>query len=441
MEQNQEVNPVFIFYEYALDIKNGALGDSYIFCIEEEKFYKYSDGVWCPTHEKEFLRTIELKMPHVLKYPLPARQQIIENYKTIGLKNIKHFNWSCLLNVRNGMLNPYDGSICEHLDSYYSTFRLPCNYDQHAKSKLWEKTIDKVLEGDRDKIESLQEFYGYCLTNETKYERFLILEGEPRCGKSTIMLGLEYVIGKAGCSGVSIKELANPQYTPMLVNKFVNIDPDVDSKATGFISVVKKIASGESIPYGQKYVENMMFNPYCKMIFGSNDFPRITDKNDAFYERMMLIPCGKKLSITERNVNLKEQLKDELPGILNWCIEGLKRLTARGNFEIKPFMEASLIAMEDANNPVNEFFDEHVEVLMGAEVTKGALFAKYKIWVEDNGYRCMSSANFSQSLFAKYSNHTFKHTNDGKKRTWQNIKYVDFKENQPTEQKEMGWEQ
>ena len=87
-----------------------------------------------------------------------------------------------------------------------------------------------------------------------------------------------------------MKNIANPQYTPMLINKLVNIDADVSEHAKEFEAEFKKITSGEPINCNQKFVPTFQFIPYCKIVIAANKFPRITDHSSAFYQRLLVIP-------------------------------------------------------------------------------------------------------------------------------------------------------
>lgn len=414
--------------QYAMEIAIDMAGITVTYCLDEDKFYEYKNGVWQYINDFDILSHACINLNKINSHTISSKKQILENLKVI--KNIKlaDFNTLPLINLENGMFDPIAVTITEHEEKQYSTMRIPYRYDKETKCELWLKTLDEILEGNKHHISVLQEFFGYCLTKETKHHKALLLLGESRSGKSTILQTLRAVIGDKNCSSVPLKYLSNPQYTPMLINKLVNIDTDVSAKAAEFEAEFKTITSGEPVSCNQKFVAAFDFSPCCKVVMAANIFPKITDHSSAFYKRLILIPCDRVFSEDEQNKNLGVELKKELPGILNWAVEGLQRLLNRGRFEQSEFMKEAIQDLEDTNNPSNIFFRDHIEVSMGDFIEKGELFGKYKIWSEENKQYTLSAAMFAGAVYKQFNKQTPKkcHTPDGK-RIWRNIKYVPFK--------------
>lgn len=417
-------------YRKAEEIVNGKIGGEYVYSVEENCFYVYNKGFWHKIYECEFIKTINKSLPSFKNLTLSQKKQVIENIKTIKDLRLDKFNWSHMLNLSNGMLSPKDKTFLDHESILYSTMRLPYEYKEDASCDLWLKTLNEILENDKNKIEILQEFFGYCLTRDTKYHKALLLLGESRSGKSTILSTLRAMIGENNCSSVPLKYIANPQCTSMLVNKLVNIDTDVSAKAVEFEAEFKTITSGEPLHSNQKYILPFDFIPFCKLIMAANIFPRITDHSSAFYNRLILVPCDRVFEPKEQNKDLPEQLKSELSGILNWSLEGLNRIQERKGFKEYDFMNEAVKELEDDNNPINLFFDEHIEIDLETYIEKGELYEKYKLWTEKTKNFTLSSPRFSSCLFKEYHKVTFKKSRlpEGQqKRIWKNLKYVDFK--------------
>lgn len=413
-------------------VLNGEAGGLYLYCMEDDKFYHYSKGYWQGLFDIDFLGRVADNYKEITKFPLSLRKQIAENFKYIARQKLDVFNWSDLINLENGMVSPYDGLMIEHHASYYSTNRLPYMYDENAKCNLWLKTLNEILENDGERIEVLQEYIGYCLTRETKHHKALLLLGESRSGKSTIAQVIRNVIGVNNCSSVPLKYISNAQYTAMLINKLVNIDTDVSARAAEFEAEFKTITSGEPVAVNQKYVAAFDFTPYCKIVMAANIFPKITDHSSAFYKRLLLIPCDRVFSSEEQNRDLPKQLLTELPGILNWAIEGLKRLTARGRFAEYAFMKDAVDELENENNPVNIFFDDYITVDMNDSVyiEKSDLYEKYKQWCDKNEQFNLSNTRFAICVFRRFNKETPRQArlNEGKRPyIWKHLKYCEFK--------------
>lgn len=414
-------------------------GDDFIYCLEEDQFYQYFNGKWEQVYEVELIVQLSKRVPRMMAMPMPSRKQVIDNLKLLKFVHLKEFNLAESLNLQNGMVNPYDGVISRHDKKFYSTLQLPYEYNQEADCSLWLKTLSEIFEGNTDKLETLQEFMGYCLTKDVRQEKALLLLGDSRSGKSTIINTLRHVVGVKNCSAVPLKFLVNPQYTAQMVSKLINVDTDVSARAIEFEDEFKKITTGEEINCNQKFIPAFTFNPYCKIVMAANDFPRITDHSSAFYKRLILIPCDRVFTEQEQNKDLRNELLKELPGILNWSIIGLRRLTERKRFERKQFMIDALEELREDSNPVEVFFREHVVARVDddVELEKGFLYDKYVTWCKVNQQFVLSRVKFSVCVFRHFARYTPKMTSnhDTRKRVWKNLQYIDYK----ISQQDIGW--
>ena len=423
------------FRVLAYRIVNGEIGQ-FSYGMENNQIYFYDNSYWRELREIEFMSKIENGLKDkdgnktLTHFDIQRRKKVIENYKVLSFKSIKDFNQYHLLNFENCMLDPIGLNALPHDPKYLSTIRIPYKYTLLADCPLWIKTVNEILEGDSIKINILQEFFGQCLTRDIKQEKALLLLGESRSGKSTILNTLQHMVGIENCSTVPLKYILNPVYTSMMIHKLINFDKDVSKKAQDYEEDFKKIVTGEEITANDKYDDPFDFKPFCKMVLSANEFPRITDHSSALYNRLILIPCNRVFKPEEQNRNLREQLLEELPGILNWSLEGLKRLTKRGYFEEVDFMKDAIEELEDDNNPCNIFFREHIEIETGAYIEKPYLFSKYLEWCDKNEQHKITNIIFTKNVYKKYHKETPKdarHSEGNRPRIWKNLKYVDIK--------------
>ena len=90
----------------------------------------------------------------------------------------------------------------------------------------------------------------------------------------------------------------------------------------------KMVTGGATIPTECKNVDLESANAIARCVFLANGMPNFTDKSDGLWDRIVLIPFEHRFRDTEgEKVNLKQDLEKELPGILNWAIEGGKDST------------------------------------------------------------------------------------------------------------------
>lgn len=400
-----------------------------IFSLDQEFYYVYKNGIWKVIKERAFIKLISDYFSDFDDIPLRGRKEILDNYKIINHIGMDEFNNTNFLNMKNGMLDIYQNKLVEHSPEYYSTNQINYDYMPDAICPTWEKTLEEIFEKDKVKIELLQEFFGYCLTPENNQKKALLLMGDTDTGKSTVLDILQYMLGSDNVSTLALEDFENDQLTPMMVNKLVNIDFDVNKDAQRYESGFRKITSMEPINSNQKYEVAFKFIPICKIVMAANAFPRITDYSSAFYNRLLLIPMNRRFSEEEKIIELRDLLKNEISGILNWCIKGLMRLKQRGKFKEYDFVKQSVKELEDDNNPVNNFLNDHIEINMSYYIEKGDLYNKYVNWSEFNKHKALPHNRFSSCVFNKFNKSTFKDIQDPDthKRIWKNLKYVEYK--------------
>jgi putative DNA primase/helicase len=97
--------------------------------------------------------------------------------------------------------------------------------------------------------EALQEFFGWVLTDETRYQKGFIFVGPARSGKGTIARVLMHLLGLRNCCGPSLNQLTQPFGMEGLIGKKLAVIPDarLDSKANRSVITEKLLSIGEDV--------------------------------------------------------------------------------------------------------------------------------------------------------------------------------------------------
>ena len=106
-----------------------------------------------------------------------------------------------------------------------------------------------------------------------------------------------------------------------------------DSPGEGIATVVERLLtiSGEdAVSIDRKYMSAVTMKLPTRFMFLTNEFPRFSDASGALAGRFVILRLIE--SFYGREHGLTKRLLNELPGILNWAIEGWKRLHERGHF-------------------------------------------------------------------------------------------------------------
>src|SRR5690606_28111989 len=106
-------------------------------------------------------------------------------------------------------------------------------------------------------------------------------------------------------------------------------------------SLVKTITGGEPILARFLRQEFFEFLPEFKVFFTTNHKPIIGGVDDGIWRRVKIIPFTLNLLPHQRDKKLEEKLSFEMPGILNWAIEGCLKWQRSGLKEPKVVADAT----------------------------------------------------------------------------------------------------
>lgn len=362
-----------------------------------DSFYEYESGVFLPVKEDAIKKIIKNKLGD--KFTQNKANEILHSLRVdVALGHPEDLNASELLNLKNGMFNLEALGLIPHSPEFKSTIQLPVNFNPEAKCGKWFKTLEGIFPDDISKADILQEFFGLCLTRETKYEKALFVIGEGANGKSTILHILQQILGKRNYSSVPLELFNNPHYTANFYNRLANISIETNAKSSVYDSLMKAVISGDTISADFKYQNVIQFNPFCKLIFALNNMPRVDDKTDAFYRRLIVVRFNRQFKEEEQNKNLKHELEAEMDGIFAWMVEGFKRLRQRGYFELPVGIKQEVEEYRKENNNVMTFIEEECNLEPNAITSKQELYNSYSEWCKGNGYKSLAKKKFGKEL-------------------------------------------
>lgn len=364
-------------------------------------FYYYFEGVYNSTSDTE------LKNELMNNFDGNAPNMWKPSYERLYMESLKHKVFYAgqmnenkdFINLKNGMLQLSTMKLFEHSKEYYSTVQLPFEYDQNASCEQFQNYLVSVFEGDEERIRLLQEWFGYLLTCETRAQKALVLYGSGSNGKGVCSSIIEALVGRENISYASLADLSNQFIRATLFDKQLVMcsENEISSFNTQYF---KQIVGGDTcITASHKNKKPFEFFPYCKVVMSTNNLPDTRDRTDGFYRRLQFIHFSKYFSEEEKDVNLTEKLKTELPGILNWALVGLQRLRENDyRFSHCKSSDRLLHEYRVEQNPFLEFVSEclNVDTPQSKEENK-IVYNSFKDWCHKNGHHRF--ANISSKKF------------------------------------------
>lgn len=285
------------------------------------------------------------------------------------------------LTVQNGILCLASRVLVPHSPDHYNTSVLPYAYDPQALAKDWQYYLLTTLKP--DVIAFLQEFAGYCLTTDTSHETAIWLCGPRGSGKSTFIHGLQTMLGKrAGMLGLA--ELGSRFALAEVPGKTLLIATEQPASTVAATSIVNRLISGEPVKSEQKFMRAIEIIPRAKICWAMNDLPAITSANDGIFRRVHITQFDER---PEASIDkgLKDRIALQGDGILNWALDGLTRLQARGKFSPPQSVVDSTREYHDNSDMAAMFIAECCTVDANQRIKSSALFMHYTQWRKDHG--------------------------------------------------------
>ncbi|SEW20437.1 phage/plasmid primase, P4 family [Halobacterium jilantaiense] len=234
--------------------------------------------------------------------------------------------------VANGVLDVSDRELSDHDPEYNFLSRLGTEYDPDADCPRFKQFLDEVVSDETAK-KKLQEFAGFTLMHwRLKWHKSLFIVGPRNSGKSTFADTIRALHGEDTVASLSPQEMTQRFGGAELYGKWVNIRNDIPASAVKKTGTFKEIIAGDPIKAERKGKDPFMFTPTAKHIFAANQLPDTENDDGAFYRRILLAAFPRTIPQDDRDGDLDEKLESELPGILNWALDGLQRLREQGGF-------------------------------------------------------------------------------------------------------------
>jgi P4 family phage/plasmid primase-like protien len=323
-----------------------------------------------------------------------------------------------LLNLLNGTLDLRTGQLRLHsredlitrLAGVVDGEDLGLRYDPSARCPLWEKCVDEwfvtdpiTMRPDHATIRAVQERGGYWLSGLTREAEYVTWYGPTgRNGKGVFKNILLMIAGQYGATGEigtfvkrgrSAQGAARGDLAALPGRRLVvvNEPDDKDMLDEGF---VKAITGGDRLSYRAPYgKQNVDFQPAFKLLILANHPPRIAGA-DSIWDRQKIVLWLRRFDDAHQNRDLEGELRPELPGILNWLVDGFRAYYTRGRLSESPAMRGAKERYAASQTPHWVEFVEDACVLRSEvppryreriQIHKGTLYDAYTRWCQGEG--------------------------------------------------------
>ena len=394
-----------------------AFADEYIVknkvkCING-KLRKYKDGIYPESDEDiDFVKTEVMKIGlshgvNLADNNITATLKMIENSTRVRIEDCEP-NKDNVIVVNNGILSLKTWELEDFSEDKVYFSKLPVDYYPNApKPEKFLKFIDMAFKDNEEQCLLAQELAGYTLLKNYKYQAYFYLLGSGGEGKGTYLEIIRNMLGEHNVSAASLYQLSDHHdldyHVIELYGKSANICGDAGCKKMGNTETLKKLTSNTDPVRGRRVRERPIdFINYAKIIIALNRLPETNAFTLGDRRRCIIINFNNKVKLdTKEEIKaLGDVIKNngEMPGVLNWIIEGLKRLEAQQGFTDLRSIAQKTLEYERKSRPIRYFVEECLEEAPGNIIPNAFLYDRFSRFTQKNKSAELSQDEIKQEI-------------------------------------------
>lgn len=270
----------------------------------------------------------------------------------------------------------------------YVTMKSPVAYDPDAVCPAFRAWLMECCGQSQPLFDYMQEVMGSCLEARPGLRRFYFLFGPKGTGKSSFIRILEALLGPYAAS-VDFKALVEAKFSgdgngpsPAIARlkgrRMVSASEARDSDRLD-VARIKSLIGGDTQTARSLHEGISEFKFEATLIMSGNEVPRIVG-DDSIWDKLKLVPFTHPI-VTENPNFEADVILPELPGILIFALDGLRRLRAC-NYQTGDPHEVvdARNAEKDDQDPFAEWLSERMELANGYAAPCEVVYADYAAW-------------------------------------------------------------
>jgi len=310
-----------------------------------------------------------------------------------------------LFNVANGVLDLRTAELLPPSPERLITKQSPIVFDPDAQCPLWRRFLHRIFDGDVELVSYMQRLAGYCLTGSVEEQMLSFFYGNGSNGKSTLTVVLQKLLGEYACSSPSTLLLArsNDQHPTAFADLRgirLTVCQETEQGKAWDESLVKQLTGDDIIRARRMHKDFFEFRPSHKIVMSGNHKPTVKGVDHGIWRRVRLVPFAATIGDGEKDKKLMLKLMAELPGILNWALEGCLLWQTHG-LGTCAAVDAGTQEYREEEDVIGQFFETSAMLAPEALTARRDLYRAYDNWSRGQGEIPMSTKGFTQKMVAK----------------------------------------
>ena len=430
----EHVNEANLAAAYASQLQDKAR-----YCFEDKHWYLWDGTRWKQDKQRQLLQlttefvqlaakcAIENGEPDVARRILTfLSAQKLENIEKLAQPklaiSLTDFDTSPLqLCVGNGVIDLQTGKLMPPMPSMHHSKMAGVEYEAGATCPRFMQFLADIFPDDEELVAYVQKVAGYLLTGSTKEQCLFMLLGGGANGKSTLVNLLTDLLGDyaANTAASTLMASNSNQYGDDLIRLAgarLITSSETEHGQRFAEAKIKSFTGGDKVTGRPLYGSWVEFVPVGKIVLTTNNRPEIRGSDDGIWRRIREVPFNRQFKEAEQDRELMTALRQELPGILNWAIEGCLLWQAEG-LNAPASVAASITAYRSEMDTVAGFIEDECHQDPSLRSSLASLYEQYASWCKAQDKHPRTKVQFGTALKSQ----GYAQVRDSTGRYWQGL--------------------
>jgi len=278
------------------------------------------------------------------------------------------------------------------------------SYCEHATCPRFEQFVDDIFEGNTELISFVRRAVGYSLTGSTAEQCMFIMIGDGANGKSTFINVVNHLLGTYGTTAAAQTLVAQggtsigDDLVDLAGARLITVSETEEGQSLAEAKI-KQMTGGDTLKGRPLYGSYVEFKIIGKLWLATNSLPHINNSDHGIWRRIMAIPFNRTFTAAEQDKTLQSKLMAELPGILNWAIQGCLEWQQEG-LNPPSVVTEQVAEYRTSMDSVSQYLRDECEFGADYSYSASQFYSAYRHWCLAVGKKPKNQTTFKRVLEA-----------------------------------------
>lgn len=309
------------------------------------------------------------------------------------------------IGLKNGVLDLISMQLHQPNPNMFITHFLDSYWYSNASCPTFDAFLRSVTGGNPALSQRILEAFGFLLAPGNEAKRFVLLQGPPNTGKSLLGNLLQSFFLPGDIASLPLQQFGDRFGMSAIAGRRINVSMDlpsgmIEGKAA---AIIKQITGGDLVFVEGKGKEGFGQHIRCKFLFGTNHPIELKVRDEAFAQRILLIPFRFPVPPNLIDVGLLNKLRQEKSGILFRALMAYREVV-RHDYQFAGedefgFKAEAIVLPAQPSESLRSFVEQQCEPAPGTFTTTEALHRAFAIFCQETGLpTIMDRSAFSRAL-------------------------------------------